>query len=175
MALPTPSPGPGGRSGPAEARRRPADSGAKQSRVSSLMLGRVDALDSQVQGRRSATIDEVSTMTQTRPFETAESLYDHLLDLHAQVFAGERFETAYHLLAAAMHVAEELDDVDRLSSIERLAGDRQAEVDRSQPQQKTSSESAAGRGMVARFTTLSLTARAARGRINADRATKRTR
>jgi hypothetical protein len=107
--------------------------------------------------------------------ETAESLYDHLLDLHGQAFAAERFETAYHLLAAALHVAEELDDVDRLHSIERLSHDRQAQVDGSQPEQRTSSVFAAGRGMVARFTTLSLTARAAVGRINADRAVKRSR
>src|SRR3954452_17901844 len=105
------------------------------------------------------------TMTLTRPFETAESLYDHLLDLHGQAFAAERIETAYHLLAAAMHVAEELDDLDRLHRIDRLSHERQAEVDSSQPEQRTSSVSAASRGMVARFTTLALTARAAVGRI----------
>jgi hypothetical protein len=107
--------------------------------------------------------------------EPALALYDHLMDLHGQVFTAERFEAAYHVLAAALHVAEELDDVERLSAIERLATNRQAHVDRAQPAHVMSSGSATARGNTARFAALALTARAACGRINADKAVKRAR
>jgi hypothetical protein len=117
------------------------------------------------------------TMSETSPraHEPAELLYDHLMDLHGQAFDAERFEAAYHVLAAALHVAEELDDVERLSAIERLAANRQGRLDSTEPRHVMSSGSASVRGNTARFTALALTAKAARGRINADRATTKSR
>jgi hypothetical protein len=116
-------------------------------------------------------------MSETKLLEgdSAALLYDHLMELHGRLFAARRLEAAYHVLAAALHVAEELDDVERLSFIQRLAGNWQAEVDRALPVHPMSSGSAKRRGNAARFTTLALTAKAVTGRIHADRAVKRSR
>src|ERR1700694_1316874 len=107
--------------------------------------------------------------------EPGELLYQHLMDLHGQAFGEARFEAAYHVLAAALHVAEELGSVEWLSNIRRMATERQEEIDRTLPDHLISSLSSLGRGNGARFTTLALTARAVIGRINADRALERSR
>jgi hypothetical protein len=106
--------------------------------------------------------------------EPAELLYHHLMDLHDRAFGEARFEAAYHVLAAALHVAEELGSVEWLSNIRRLATDRQEEIDRTFPDHGISSASSLSRGNVARFTTLALTAKAMSGRIAADRALERS-
>jgi hypothetical protein len=115
--------------------------------------------------------------SQSKPPErdSAEPLYDHLMELHDQLFAAERLETAYHVLAGALHLAEELNDLERLTAIETLARARQVEVDRNQSVHAMSSASAHTRGSLARFNTLALTAKAACGRIKADRVVQRSR
>ena len=106
--------------------------------------------------------------------KSAEQLYQDLLQMHQEAFAAARFELAYHVLAAALHAAEEAENLDWLGDIEDLAKDRQAEIDTSHPDEKISSVSAGGRGNVARFTALAATAAATRGRIVAQRALQRT-
>jgi hypothetical protein len=117
------------------------------------------------------------TISRTRPLERepAELLYDHLMELHGQLFATERFAAAYHQLAAALHVAEELDDPERLSTIQGLAARRQDHIDGTQAAHVMSSASAKVRGHTSRFTSLARTAKAACGRINADRVVRRNR
>jgi hypothetical protein len=107
--------------------------------------------------------------------EPADLLYYHLMELHGQAFDEARFEASYHVLAAALHVAEELGSVEWLGTIRRLATDRQEEIDRTLPDHGISSASSLSRGNVARFTTLALTAKAMSGRIMADRALERSR
>jgi hypothetical protein len=105
----------------------------------------------------------------------ADKLYRTLMQMHEEAFAAGMFEVSYHLLAAAMHAAEDANDVDRLKAVEGLATQRQAEIDRTQPHHSVSSASAGGRGNFALFTSLSATAGAARGRIAADQAVARVR
>jgi len=107
--------------------------------------------------------------------ESAEELYQRIMDLHFQAFAAERFEAAHHVLAAALHVAEEMGSIERLSDIRRLSDERQAEIDRIQPVHVISTCSAASRGSIARFTSLAGTAKATSARINATRALQRVR
>jgi len=104
-----------------------------------------------------------------------DKLYRTLMQMHEDTFAAGLFEVSYHLLAAALHAAEEADNLELITRVEMQATQRQAEIDRSQPQHKVSSASAAGRGNFALFTALSATAGAARGRIAADQAVARVR
>ena len=104
------------------------------------------------------------------PDEPAALLYDHLMELHRQLFATERYEAAYHVLAAALHVAQEVEDIERLGNIERLARSRQADVDAALPVHPMASVSARRRGNPAMYQTLALTAKSAGGRVRADRA-----
>jgi hypothetical protein len=122
-------------------------------------------------------------MTAPLEREPAELLYQHLMELHGQLFAVERYEAAYHVLAAGLHVAEELDEddverlgvIERLGIIERLARKRQADVDCFLPVHPMASASARGRGNTARFHSLALMAKAAGARARADRALQRSR
>ena len=105
----------------------------------------------------------------------ADKLYRTLMQMHEETFDAGLFEVSYHLLAAALHAAEEVNDIERLARLETLATQRQAEIDRTQPRHKVSSASANGRGNFALFTSLSAIAGAARGRIAADQAVSRIR
>jgi hypothetical protein len=116
-------------------------------------------------------IDEVR-MNQNR--QSAEQLYQTLMQMHEQAFAVERFELSYHLLAAALHAAVEVENQDWLADVEILATDRQTEIDQHHTREKSSSTSASGRGTIARFTSLAATAAAMRGRIVAQQALQRT-
>src|SRR3954462_9879560 len=106
--------------------------------------------------------------------ESGEGLFRRLMELHEQLFSEQRFEAAYHVLAAALHIAEEL-GLERLSSIERLSTARQAEVDRTMPGHSISSASSNRRGNTPLFATLALTAKAASGKMRAAQALKRSR
>jgi hypothetical protein len=105
----------------------------------------------------------------------ADKLYRTLMQMHEETFDAGLLEVSYHLLAAALHAAEKVNDIERLGRLETLATQRQAEIDRTQPQHKVSSASANGRGNFALFTSLSAIASAARGRIAADQAVARIR
>ena len=95
--------------------------------------------------------------------------------MHGQLFAEERFEIAYHVLAAALHAAEELNRLESVTFLQQLAVERQEEIDRSQPDHLISSASSGRRGNLAMFATLAATARAAAGRIRADHAVQKRR
>src|SRR5215218_1311433 len=117
----------------------------------------------------------ISWRTYMHAEQEADKLYRILMQMHEEAFAAGLFEVSYHLLAAALHAAEELNDTERLTRVETLATQRQAGIDRTQPQHKVSSASANGRGNFALFTALSATAGAARGRIAAEQAVARIR
>jgi hypothetical protein len=107
--------------------------------------------------------------------EAADRLYDRLVQLHTEAFEAGRYELAYHLLAAALHAAEELNSADLLHQVERMAGARQADIDRFHPEHKVSTASSHGRGNFSLFTALAGTASAVRGRMAADQAVERLR
>lgn len=105
--------------------------------------------------------------------ESGEELFRRLMELHDQLFTEQRFEAAYHVLAAALHVGEEL-GLEALSSVQRLCTARQAEIDRSHPGHSISSASSNRRGNTPLYATLALTARAAMGKVRAARALQRS-
>jgi hypothetical protein len=107
--------------------------------------------------------------------EPAGQLYDRIMQMHQQSFREARFEVAYHLLAAALHAAEELSDLELLSRIADVAAKCQESIDRVKPQHRLSSKSAHHRGNHAQYTALVGIAGAAKGRITADHALERSR
>ena len=92
------------------------------------------------------------------PEGPAVELYSDVMDMQDQAFTAGHYETSYHLLAAALHLAEDLVSVERLSTISRLCDDRQSEAGNSR-----------------RFEILATIARATIGRLNAGRALKQSR
>jgi hypothetical protein len=106
--------------------------------------------------------------------EPADQLYRRLLEIHNQAFEAERFELGYHVLAAALHAAEELNDNDLLTEVGRLAEERQKKIDAITPQHRLSSSSAHRRGNPSQYNSLVTIAAAAKGRINADHALGRS-
>jgi hypothetical protein len=107
--------------------------------------------------------------------EPAGQLYDRIMDMHEQAFRDRRFDVAYHLLAAALHAAEELNSVELLSHISEVAATRQKSIDELRPEHRLSSNSAHHRGNHAQFATLVGIAAAAKGRITAEQALERSR
>lgn len=97
------------------------------------------------------------------------------MEMHQEAIQERRLELGYHLLAAALHAAEELDSLELLADIGQKAQACQAKLDRMQPEHRLSSTAAHRRGNTAQFTALAAIAAAARGRISADRALRRSR
>jgi hypothetical protein len=106
--------------------------------------------------------------------EPARQLYQRLVLMHEEAFAAGRFELGYHVLAAALHAAEELEDLELLNQLGRVAETRQQEIDAGYSAHRLSSTSARRRGNPAQYSTLAAIAAAARGRITAERALARS-
>jgi hypothetical protein len=107
--------------------------------------------------------------------DPADKLYDRLMQMQERAFEAGRFHVSYHLLAAAVHAAEELKRVELLDELVELANRRQEDLDRREPMHAISTASAQGRGNSALFATLATTANATRARIAADAAIGRVR
>ena len=75
-------------------------------------------------------------------------LYDHLLELNRPAFAAGEYDVAYHILMAALHCAESLEDASAVERIERLALEQLESIDAQAPTYEHSSASAAQRGNV---------------------------
>jgi hypothetical protein len=102
--------------------------------------------------------------------EPADQLYRRLLALHEEAFNAERFDVGYHVLAAALHAAEEIENLELLEEVGQLAQDRQKKIDGVKPQHRMSTTAALKRGNPAQYTSLVNIAAAARGRLKADQA-----
>ena len=100
--------------------------------------------------------------------DTADKLYQRLMQMQEQAFRDGRSEVSFHLLAAAVHAAEELKSVALLDELGALASSRQEELDRKEPVHAISTAAAQGRGNSALFATLAITVNAMRARIAAD-------
>jgi hypothetical protein len=107
--------------------------------------------------------------------EPADQLYTRLLDMHEEAVSAGRLELGYHLLAAALHAAEELNSLERLVAIGRLAENEQKKLDSMKPEHRLSSSAANRRGNPGRYSSLAAIAAAARGRIAAHLALTRSR
>jgi hypothetical protein len=102
--------------------------------------------------------------------EPANQLYNRLMQMHDAAFEAGRFDAGYHLLAAALHAAEELEDLERLTAIQVTAGQRQQTLDSRKPAHHMSTASARHRGNTAQYTALATIAGAVKGRIVANHA-----
>jgi hypothetical protein len=106
--------------------------------------------------------------------EPADQLYQRLITLHNEAFNAARYDVGYHVLAAALHAAEEMESLELLGEVGQLAEESQKSIDALKPQHRMSTSSALKRGNPAQYTALVNIAAAARGRIKADTALLRS-
>jgi hypothetical protein len=107
--------------------------------------------------------------------EPAEQLYHRLRVMYVEAVDAGRYELGYHLLAAALHAAEELDSLELLTQVTQLAEQQQRKLDAMKPEHRLSSNAARRRGNSAQYAALVAISSAARGRISADRTLRRSR
>ncbi|MBA3860034.1 MAG: hypothetical protein C0507_24255 [Cyanobacteria bacterium PR.3.49] len=69
-------------------------------------------------------------------------VYDYLLNANASAVAAVDYDSGYHFLAAALHLAQTMGDADRLLDISKRAGRQQVEIDTLNPAYHHSSHSA---------------------------------
>ena len=82
-------------------------------------------------------------------------VYDYLLNANASAIAAIDYDSGYHFLAAALHLAQSMGDADRLLDISKRAGRQQVEIDTLNPEYHHSSPSAKARNNKGIFETLS--------------------
>jgi hypothetical protein len=87
---------------------------------------------------------------------------NQLLSTSRRTFANRHFEVAYHVLAAALHAAQDLNDEQRLEEIEVLAHEQMRIVDADVPVSPLSTTAATYRGMVPLWVSLARQAETAR-------------
>jgi len=93
-------------------------------------------------------------------------LYTAIIRLNAEAAEAQAFEVAYHLLAAALHAAENSTDEHGIEEVIRLATDQGAAVDALEDH-PMASINAARRGTTPLYATLATMARAKLAQINA--------
>ena len=83
-----------------------------------------------------------------------DSVYKQLITLHDETFAGGFYETSYHILAAALHRAQDMDEDDLLGQVEELALQDMSFIDQHHPTHNLSSQSAQARATNSLYETL---------------------
>ncbi len=71
-----------------------------------------------------------------------EETFSQIIALNAAAFEGRHFDTAYHLLAAALHWARDFSQVEWLSQVEGLANEQLDWIDQNDPAYHHSTRSA---------------------------------
>jgi len=94
-------------------------------------------------------------------------LYDTIIRLNADAVEARAFEVAYHLLAAALHAAEDSNDEHGIEEVIRLATDQGAAVD-AMEDHPMASINATRRGTMPLYATLTTMARAKLAQIHAQ-------
>jgi hypothetical protein len=74
--------------------------------------------------------------------EESADLYEQLVMLSQEALAAGHYEAAYHALTAAMHVADDTSDAERLREVARLARVQRDHIDRAAPGHRMASGSA---------------------------------
>ncbi|MCL4297016.1 MAG: hypothetical protein KJ077_14860 [Anaerolineae bacterium] len=74
-----------------------------------------------------------------------DDLYQRLIQINQEAFAGEYYDVAYHALAAALQCAQHLKNIQYLVDIERLANEQLNWIDAHHPEFEHSTQSAAER------------------------------
>lgn len=95
-------------------------------------------------------------------------MLNEVLKLNADAAAEGEFEVAYHLLLAALHVAEGRKDALVLDRITQLAREQGAAIERVQPPHPLSRKQAHLRGQTALFDSLLAHIEAVRLRLHSD-------
>src|SRR5262245_35982057 len=101
-------------------------------------------------------------------------LYSRIIRLNGAAAEVKAFEVAYHLLAAALHAADDSNDEDGIKQVIRLATDQGAAVD-AMKDHPMASINATRRGTTPLYSTLVTMARAKLAQINAHEILDRTR
>jgi hypothetical protein len=99
--------------------------------------------------------------------------YEQLVDISCTTFASGYQATAYHALAAALHVARDLDDEQRLEDIQILAQEQMRAVDAETPHSPLSTMAASVRGMAPLWVSLARQAETARSLSQAAQSLRR--
>jgi hypothetical protein len=84
----------------------------------------------------------------------ADAMFTQLLALNREAFDAGYYSTAYHALAAALHMAYAHQDAEGLARVEHLAGEQLAVIDATDPAYEYSTPSAEARGHQSIFTML---------------------
>jgi len=79
------------------------------------------------------------------------SLFEPILALNREAFQVGDYNTAYHLLAAALHAAQGEETVRRLYEVKTIAQNQLTWIDIDRPEYKHSTTSAATRGQSSIF------------------------
>ena|SRR6267143_1632115 len=95
-------------------------------------------------------------------------MLSEMLALNASAAARGEYEVAYHLLMAALHVAEHEKDGGGLERIARVAREQAAALERVQPPHPLSRKQAQLRGQTALFDSLAAHIEAVRLRLQSD-------
>jgi hypothetical protein len=74
------------------------------------------------------------------------NLYQRLMSINQEAFAGGYYDIAYHTLAAALHCAQSLNDEKGLSGVERVAEEQLEWIDLHHPEYRYSTQSSSKRG-----------------------------
>ena len=94
---------------------------------------------------------------------------DAILELGREAAAAGEFEAAYHLLMAAVHLADHRRDTAALERLTRLAREQGALVEAVSPPHRLSRSYAAARGHTALFDTLMTHIKSVELRLEAER------
>jgi hypothetical protein len=102
------------------------------------------------------------------PTKEGVTLFDDIVSLNGQAARNGQFEVAYHLLAAALHAAQDAGDVVGIEQIIALAEQQESAVDAIDPSHSMSSERAHQRGNPSLYQSLISTANAKRAQLDAE-------
>ena len=89
-----------------------------------------------------------------------DSLFSRLMMLNREAFDAGQYNIAYHILMAALHAAQEQRAAQALMTVQRVAEEQLAEIDRRAPAYEHSTASAHTRGHVSIFALLARQAQA---------------
>lgn len=96
-------------------------------------------------------------------------VYPRLMAQSAAAFAAGRYETAYHLLMAALHCAADAGDAERLAEVARACREQQKALDGGAPNHRLSSRTARQNGHAPILEMGATTAEAAAKRLKSER------
>src|SRR5207237_797435 len=102
-------------------------------------------------------------------------MLDEVLQLNAEAAARGQYEVAYHLLMAALHVADDEKDLAVLERVAKIAREQAAAIERVQPSHHLSRHLAQLRGQTALFDSLAAHVEAVRLRLQSEQQRSRLR